>query len=163
MEKARKVLYLIAGILKIVAGAFGVLLSLLIFLIKDIVETVFKDAIESMQNMFTQMAEINNEYQYLVDASIDQQIEFIMKICTIFAVVLLVLGLIFILLGVINIKFFKRTGYIMNERKKAIWLFVASLLFALLTVSTVLTAVATFLHSKKKTTEPEYNIESFQV
>ena len=162
--KAKKILYLIAGILKIVAGAIGVLFGALTLLVGKLIREVFVSAEGYLQNFAENLAKVDESYSYLVEAETSVQLDFVMKICNIFAVVLLILALIYIALGVFNILFSKRTGNIDREKLKSTLLCVFSWVFSFLSVSTILTTIAVLLKKRqKKSTDDEISIETYQV
>ena len=83
----------------------------------------------------------------------------------IFAVVLILFSLICLALGVLNILISRKTGYLVHEKRKGIILMIFCWIFNFLILSTILTTVAAFLHSKKTKTDTTDNIviESYHV
>ena len=162
--KAKKILYLLAGILKSIVGALGVLFGVIILLIGKLARQVFEASGEMLEEMFNELASIDEKYQYLVDAEVSVQLDFVMKICNIFAIIILMMGLIYITLSVINFIFAKKTGLISGEKKKSIWLCICSWVFSFLNISTILTTIAAALGKKKdKSSKNDVSIESYQV
>lgn len=165
MEKARKILYMFSGVLKVVGGACCALLGLLVFLIQGLIEKVFTESENMLAEMSKDLASVDPKYQYLIDGGQEVQLEFVMKVCNIFAICLIVFALIYIGLGILNILLSRKTGRLMHEKRKEIFLMIFCWLFNFLTLSTILTTVAAFLHSKKKgvDTHGGADIESYHV
>ena len=163
MEKAKKVLYLIAGILKFVGGGLVGLLGLLMLLVSGVVRKVFESSMDSVKIMIEGLAEAEEEFAYLLDMGLEEQIDFIMNVCRIFAVVLIILAIVYIVIGVFNIKFYKRTGTMVKEGAKSVWLCIVSWLLSFLALSTILTTVAACLKVKGISSSDNVVIEHYHV
>ena len=159
MRKSKKILFLIAGIFNCVIGALGLLVGGIMLVLQKIIRLVF-DSTSGMTDEFVKdLAEVDSEYSYLLSASKDEVLDFIMHIVTIMGLVIFVIGIIWAVFGVINILLTSITRYNKFESKK--WYKVTFLIFSwvllMFNVANILTTVAVCLKDKDKVENTLYS------
>ena len=150
MEKARKILYMISGVLKIVAGGACALIGFLVFIARSVINKVFSGADDLLLEMSKELVAEDAKYQYLIDGGKEVQMEFVMKVCNIFGICVILFAMICILLGILNIIMSRKAGYLTKEKAKGIFLMIFCWIFNFFALSTILSTIAAFLHSKKR-------------
>ena len=156
--KAKNILYLLAGICNCVFGGLMVLFSLMAFLIKGTIRSAYIQSEAVLKDFVEELVSIDEEFSYLLDYSSEQVVDFIMKLVTIFAVCVLVMGLIWIAFGVFNILFSSVWKFEIQKKKGwRITFVVISWLLLWFNVSNILTTIAAFLKVKIKDKTPLYS------
>lgn len=159
--KAKKYLFLIAGILNTVLGGLGVVFGLLMGLFNSLIRQMFDSAYELVERFIQDLASVDADYEYLLTADKAETLDFVMKSVTIITIVFIVLGLLYVLFGVFNILLSKRFEYVLKSKKYlGILLVVASWLLLWFNIMNILTTIAVFL--KPKTQEKGYKLYSAQ-
>lgn len=147
--KARKVLYICSGVFNCVIGGLGCLLGLLFFVLTKVIKNMFSESTELIDEFVKELAATSSEYEYLLDASKEDIVSFIMKIVFIISAVLIVLGLIWITFGVFNCLLSTRHGLVFGKRPvlKALFI-VASWLLLTFNIANITTTIAACLKNK---------------
>ena len=147
--KARKVLYICSGVFNCVIGGLGCLLGLLFFVLTKVIKNMFSESTDLIDEFVKELAATSSEYEYLLDASKEDIVSFIMKIVFIISAVLIVLGLIWITFGVFNCLLSTRHGLVFGKRPvlKALFI-VASWLLLTFNIANITTTIAACLKNK---------------
>lgn len=160
--KARKILYICSGVFNCVIGGVGFLFGLLFLILTKIIRKFFENSAETIEEFVTELAATNQDYEYLLSASKDEVLSFVMKIVAILSIVLIVLGLIWIAFGVLNCVLSKRHDLMLGRKLSHRILFVvASWLLLTFNIANITTTVAVFLKDKNsQNTQPLYTSEN---
>ena len=147
--KTRKVLYVLSGVFNCVIGGLGCFLGLMFFAISKLIKNMFTESSSLVDGFITELASTNAEYEYLLDASRDEMVAFMMKVVYILGAVLIVLGLIWIAFGVFNCLLSTRHQLVFGRRPVLRFVFViASWLLLTFNIANITTTVAVFLKDK---------------
>lgn len=160
MKIAKKTLYIIAGIVKVAVGGFGLLLGLLLLLLKSLIQGMFEASPEMLDEMIKGLAEAE-EYAYLKDSSKDEQMDFIFGVISKFALVLILITIVWVVIAIFLFILAKRISADDFQKKLSITLTVISWVASMFTISTILTTIATCLH-RRKGKEKHEEIEAYQ-
>lgn len=161
MAIAKKTLYIISGVIKVVAGGFTFLVCALMVLLRGMLKTSFDANPDSVQEMISSLVESSNDYAYLKDYTHDEAVEFILRVSTTFGVVVGIIAIIWIVIAVFQFVNSKKIDKFEYRKKQFIVLTVFSWIVSPLFISTILTTIATALR-KKKGAEVYEEIESYQ-
>ena len=154
--KAKKVLFVLAGIFNCVIGGIGALLGMLIFVLNRMLKVTFESSFEMVEQYVKDLASQDSSYEYLLTANKTEVINFLIRTINIVGVVLLIIGLIVVVFGVVNL-LLSSPKYYSRFRQKKIWkvlLITSSWLIMLFNVANILTTIAVCL--KDKELEPLY-------
>lgn len=161
LMKAKKYLFLTAGILNTILGGFGAILGSLMGLCNSLIRQMFDSSFEIVESFIQDLASADADYEYLLTADRTETLDFVMKSVTIITIVFIVLGLLYVLFGIFNILLSKRFAYVLKSKKYlGILLVVASWLLLWFNIMNILTTIAVFLKPKKQ--EKEYKLYSAQ-
>ena len=156
--KAKNILYLLAGIFNCVFGGLMVIFSLMAFLIKGTIRTAYAQSESVLKDFVEELVAIDDKFSYLLDYNSEQVTDFIMKLVTIFALSVLLVGLIWIAFGVFNILFSNIWKFEINKKKGwRITFIVLSWLLLWFNISNILTTIAACLKVKIKDKTPLYS------
>lgn len=157
--KAKKILFLVAGIFNAIIGGIGVFMGLLMLVFNGLINKMFDSTYEIVEQFVESLAKGDAEYEYLLSNSKSENIDFVMKAVTIVSVLFLIIGLIYIAFGVFNI-IFAKNHIIITKNKKYLGtlLVVFSWLLMWFNLANILTTIAVYLKSKDKT--EKYNLYS---
>lgn len=161
MAIAKKTLYIISGIIKVVAGGFSFLVCALMVLLRGVLKTSFDANPESVQEMISSLVESSEDYAYLLDYTHDEAVGFVLKVSTIFGVVMALVAIIWIVIAIFQFVNSKKIDKFEYRKKQFVILTVLSWIVSPLFISTILTTIATCLR-KKKNAELYEEIESYQ-
>ena len=156
--KARKILYVCSGVFNCAIGGIGCLLGLLFLVLNKYAKQMFSGSAEFIDAFVKEMATANTKYEYLLDATKDEVVSFIMRIVLILSIVFMVLGLIWIAFGVFNCLLYRRHDLVFGRRPVLKVLFVvASWLLLTFNIANITTTIAVFLKDKNsQNTQPLY-------
>lgn len=147
--KARKILYICSGVFNCVVGGIGCLLGLLFFALTKVIKNMFSNSTDLIEEFVKELAATSTDYEYLLDASKDEIVSFIMRIVLIISIVLIVLGLVWITFGVFNCLLSGRHVRVFGKRPVLKVLFIiASWLLLTFNIANITTTIATFLKDK---------------
>jgi hypothetical protein len=160
--KTRKVLYTLSGVFNCVIGGLGCFLGLMFFAISKLVKNMFAETSGLLDGFVAELAKTSSDYEYLLDASKDEMIAFVMKIVYILSAVLIVLGLIWIAFGVFNCLLSTRHELVFGKRRALKIIFVvASWLLLTFNIANITTTIAVFLKDKDGiNSQPLYTSEN---
>lgn len=162
MKIAKKTLYIIAGIIKVSVGGFGLLLGLLLLLFKSVIQGMFEASPEMLEEMIKGLAE-TEEYAYLLDSTKDEQLDFVFSVLSKFALVLILITIVWVVIAIFLFILAKRIGADDFQKKMSITLTVLSWVVSMFTISTILTTIATCLHRRKGGGKEKHEeIEAYQ-
>lgn len=156
--KKNRILSLIAGLFNIILGSLGTIFGFFMVLLGKLIRQMFESSYEIVEEYINTLVASDPSYEYLLDMNKDESIDFMMKSVKIIAVVFIVLGLLYLLFGILNVlvsKRFARNSDI--SRGKKIWLTIGSWLLLWFNVANILTTLALFLKPKNMT---EYKLYS---
>ena len=152
---ARKALYICSGVFNCIIGGMGCLFGLLFFVLTKVIKNMFSGSSEFIDDFVKELAALNSDYEYLLEASKDDVVSFIMKIVFIISAVLIVLGLIWITFGVFNCLLARRHHIVFGKRPALKVIFIiASWLLLTFNVANITTTIAACLKDKNKDNMP---------
>ncbi len=161
--KANKVLFIIAGILKSLASGLMLLLGVAIFALNGFVKQFLLLTEGSLDEFITGLIDITGDNQDLLNQSVDEKLNFVMGIVRIAGVVVLVVGVLWLLLAILNFQFAR---YDLSKRKahkgKAILFMILSWLVSAISLSNILSTIAIAMKPKAKVSLAE-DIPNFQI
>lgn len=152
--KAKRILSLLAGLFNVLLGGLGAILGMLMFLLGSLIRQMFESSYELVEEVIESLASADPSYEYLRDLDKAESVDFIMKYVKIFAVIFLLLGLLYVLFGILNLVISK--GYSVGRdlsKGKKIAFVVCSWLLLWFNVANILTTIAIFLKTKKSANE----------
>ena len=157
--KAKKILFLLAGIANCVMGGFGVLLGGLVLILNRVLRLSFEASFDFVENYIKELVSQDSEYEYLLDVSKEEAIDFVIKSCNMLAVAMFLLGAVVVVFGIINLLLSSQKHYAKFKQKK-IWkvlLITSSWVIMCINVVNILTTIACCLKDKDDT-PPLYSI-----
>lgn len=156
--KAKKILFLIAGVFNCILGGLGVLIGGFGFLFSGIIRNTFESSTELIEEYINSLVKADESLSYLKDYSTAEAIDYVIKLVLIVCAVLLVLGLIYVAFGVFNLIFSKNYAIIMSRKKYlGVLLVVFSWLLLWFNIANILTTVAICLKYKNNTNTKLYS------
>ncbi len=160
MAIAKKTLYIISGVLKVVVGGLAILISLIIGLLQSLMRSMFESDPEILEEMIKGLTE-SEELAYLNGYTQSEQIDYVMGILSKFALVVGIIAVIWIVVAVFLFILAKKINREDFHKKESIILTVVSWVVSMFTISTILTTIATCLR-KRKNKEKFEEIEAYQ-
>lgn len=161
--KTNRILLLIAGVFNIIIGGLGCLLGLSMLLLNKFIRQMFEASFEIVEQFIDTLIASDSSYEYLRDLDNAESLDFVMKSVKIIAVVFLLLGLLYVLFGIINLvvskKFASGVG-IAKGKKVALTIF--SWLLLWFNIANILTTIALFLRPKQKAEYTLYSSKNTQ-
>lgn len=159
---ARKILFLIAGLIDTIAGALIGLLSLIVLVAKNLIKQMFETSFDLVKEFIESMASADPKYEYLRSLSNTEAVNYIMDIVTGLALFAFVAALLFILFGVLNLVLVKKCDILISTKKSAgVLLIVFSWLLLTLNIANIFSTIAVVLCFKNKNTSPPlYSVEN---
>ena len=161
MVIAKKVLYLLAGILKCAIGGLVFLIAALLVLLRGLFETILRTDPSVVEDMVGGLIESSESYAYLSTYSQEQCIDFVLDTAGRFGIVFVLISLIWIAIAVFNFILCKKISKSDTKKKFTLILTVVSWVASPLFISTILTTVGACLR-KRKHSEDKIVIESYQ-
>ncbi|MBQ7351750.1 MAG: hypothetical protein IJW59_02640 [Clostridia bacterium] len=156
--RAKKILFFIAGLVEAIIGALGILFGGLMLALKGLLKTAFNASYESVQEIINEIGK-EEKFSYLLTASKEECINFIIKYVQLFGFIFLVMGLIWAMFAVFNFLLTSVTKY--NAFKDKKWLkimFVIGIWVLMpMNVANILTTIAVFLKEKQGKQEKLYS------
>ena len=161
MVIAKKVLFLIAGLLKVIVGGFAFLMAALIVLLRGLFRTILNTDQTIVNQMIDGMAEASSEYAYLQAYSHTEKVDYVLGVTTRFGLVVGLIAAIWIVVAILLFIHFKRINREDTRTKRSIIYTVISWVISPLAISTILTTIATCLR-RRKGAESRMEIEAYQ-
>ena len=115
--KAKKILFLLAGIINTLIGGFCAFIGVIAVLFKGLMREMLETSYDIVQNYIKALAEQDASYEYLLNSSKSENIDFVMKTIMTVGVVFLIIGLVYITFGVLNLLLSKQHNNILNIKK----------------------------------------------
>lgn len=161
MALAKKILYIIAGVIKVAVAGFAFLVSLLLVFMRGIFEAALKSDPSIVNEMIDGLINGSSEYAFLSTYTLEQRIEYVLDIVSKFGWIVLIISIVWIAIAVFLFILSKGITSSDYRNKLAIILTIASWLVSPLTISTILTTIAVALRKRKGKLE-DVNIEAYQ-
>ena len=161
MVIAKKVLYLLSGLLKVIVGGFVFLIAALIVLLKGLFRTVLNTDQTIVTQMIDGMAEASSDYAYLQAYTHTEKVDYVLGVTTRFGLVVALIAAIWIVLAVLLFIHCKRISRDDNKKNLSIIYTITSWVISPLAISTILTTIATCLR-RRKGAESRVEIEAYQ-
>lgn len=161
MVIAKKILYLLSGLFKVIVGGIIFLICALIVLLRGLLRTVFNTDQSIVDEMVRGMVESSQEYAFLQSYTYTEKVDYILGVTTNFGLVVGLIAAIWIAVAVLLFIHCKRISRDDVRKKHSIIYTVISWVVSPLALSTILTTIATCLR-RRKGKEPRENIESYQ-
>lgn len=160
MAIAKKTLYIISGVLKVVVGGFAIVISLLLVLLQSLMRSTLEADPKILEEMIKGIAEVE-EYAYLNDYTQSEQIDYVLGVLSKFALVVGIIAITWVVLAIFLFILAKKISREDFRKKESIILTVISWVVSMFTISTILTTIATCLR-KRKNKEKHEEIEAYQ-
>ena len=161
MVIAKKVLFLIAGLLKVLVGGFVFLLAAVIVLLRGILKTVLNTDQSIVEEMVKGMTESSSKYAFLETYSHTQKVDYILGVTTRFGLFIGLVSAIWVLIAILLFIHCKRLDKDNMRSKQSILFTIASWVVSPLAISTILVTIATLLRRRKNSNRYE-EIEAYQ-
>ncbi len=165
--KARNVLLIIAGVLKTIVASLMLFFGLLSLVLSGLIRTMYEQSPDALHKSAKELAEADARYEYLLDYTDAQLVDFMMHVVMILCAVAIIWGLIILTIGIFNFLYVKYSEIFLDGKKWKIIMIVVTWVFSPIVVSTILTTIALALGRRKKINNNDKNtspdIESFQV
>lgn len=161
MALAKKILYIIAGIIKVAIAGFAFLVSVLIVFMRGVFASALKADPSIVNEMVDNLINGSSEYAFLSTYSLEERIEYILGIVSKFGWIVLIISIVWIAVAVFLFILSKRITSSDYGNKLAIILTIVSWIVSPLTISTILTTIACALKKRKAKIE-NINIEAYQ-
>lgn len=155
--KAKKILFLFAGLLKVLVSALFILIGLLILLLGSLVKSMFKQSYELVESFLNELVTADASYSYVLEYTQDQAVDFVMGFVNIFTLVMLIWGFIWLTFAIINFVLSKRGES--PSKGKSIALTIFTWLLTFINISNILTTIALFLKEKRPKNQSNINTE----
>lgn len=150
--KAKKILFTISGILKLVAGGFLILVFGLALLLSNTLKEVLLSDFSVIQSVIDEMIALDPSFTYLQEMTSAEIVEFIMTPVNAICIFLLVMGICGVVFGIFNLIFAKKYNEMLaGKTGKKVLFMILNLLFYWGLATNVLTIVALFLKDSPKT------------
>lgn len=147
--KARRILYVCSGVFNCVVGGIGCFLGLMFFAISKLIKNMFSNSTDLVDGFISELANTSQDYEFLLNASSEEVLSFIMKWVYIISAILIILGLIWIAFGVFNCLLSTRHYLFFGKHPVMKVLFViGSWLLLTLNIANITTTIAVFMKDK---------------
>ena len=145
--KLRNFLYISSGLITSICGAVISFFSIIPLLLGGLVKTLFESSYELVEGFVTEMAKADSKYEYLLDYSKAEAIDYVVKVVRIVCLVFLIIGILNLVFGIINIRLRNSHDRVFAGKtwKKVVFVVFAWLINGLNLISSVATTVAVFL------------------
>lgn len=161
MVIAKKVLYLLAGLLKVIIGALAFLICAMMVLLRGLLRTILSAEHSVVDQMVGGLAESSAEYAFLESYSYNQKIDYILDTTTNFGLVVGLIAAIWVIVAILLFIHCKKISKGDVRKKQSIIYTVISWVISPLAISTILTTIATALRRRKNSSE-KIEIEAYQ-
>lgn len=161
MALAKKILYIIAGVIKVAVAGFAFVVSALLIFMRGLFETALKSDPSIVNEMVDNLINGSSEYAFLTSYSLEERIEYILGIVSKFGWIVLIISIVWITVAVFLFILSKRITSSDYSNRLAIILTIVSWVTSPLTISTILTTIACALKKRKGKVE-NINIEAYQ-
>lgn len=104
MKNNRKALYLFSGIFNVIVGVLGAGFGIIILLLGKIIKQAFIDNGELTTDFITKLIEQDESYNYLLEYTNEQRVDYIMSTVYMLVVALIVFAAIYIIFAVLNFR-----------------------------------------------------------
>ena len=150
VENNRKALYLFAGLCNTIIGACGVLLSIVLMLLGNIVKGVIVDSDEFVKEFVNMLVEEDAAtYGYLLESSNAEVAGLVMEYFYLIVVLMLVIAIVLVAFGIINLMLRSRHGEIFGRLPWLRHIFVAvTWLFMMFNPINIVTTIAVYIGKK---------------
>lgn len=148
MTKAKKTLYLLAGLFKVVVSGLGLLFLLLSLALKGTIIKLMEEG--DLRTMIENIAKEDDSYSYLLGQTAFEQREFLSSILNKVLLLFLIIAVIWLIIGILNLIISKKLGHGSKCTILAIVVTVIGWMLIFPVVSNMLTTVAVCLRSKTK-------------
>jgi len=159
--KLRKLLYLLSGIFNCVIGGLGCFFGLMVFLISKTFKELLLSSKEVVEEFVQSIASVDSDMEYLLEYSHEDVVSLMMGILYVFAIILILLGVIYIVFGIFNL-LLRQRHYTLFARKKSLKILfvVGSWLLMWFNIANITTTIAVFMKQKDNENEqqPLYTI-----
>lgn len=149
MVIAKKVLFLIAGLFKVILGGLVFLVAALIVLLKGLLRTILNTDHSVADEMVKGMMDSSSEYAFLATYSYGEKVDYILGVTTRFGLVVGLIAAVWIALAVLLFIHCRRIHRDDMRTKQSIFFTVATWLTSPLAISTILITIATLLRRRK--------------
>ena len=148
--KTKRVLFLISGVFNTILGGISAFIGLLILMCNSVLKETFNTSYNMVESYIKALAEQDASYEYLLDVSKSEAIDFMMTLLIGVSIIFVLVGAVYITFGVLNLLLSKRDSTILKRKKHlGTVLVVFSWLIMWFNVFNILTTVAVYLKSKE--------------
>lgn len=139
--KVKKALFLIAGILRVVASGIGILFSLVAFMASGLIRSVLYSSGDLLEEIIKSAGEIEDNTGIL-EYSHEELIDYIMNVAIIFFIIVLIVAIIWLIYGIINIRLGSAGRFRSLTKGKAIILCLCGWLLAFELITNIMITIA---------------------
>ena len=155
---ARKVLLIISGILKSIAGAGLLIIGGLIFIINGSLKAMYSKAEDALNEFVDIMVGIDEKaYGFLLEYNMEQVLDYVMSFVSKVGIVILILAVLVTLFAVLTFLIMKNK-IVLNQGTKIIFIISMLICTLVFSISNVLTIIALCLGNKHKNKNKNDNI-----
>lgn len=146
--KAKKILFLVAGILKTVAGGIGILIGLIVLLARNLIRDVFVASYDLIESVIKQVGSVEDQ-EKLLGFSKEEVVDYFLQMIVVIFVLILIVAIIWVIFGIINIRLGANNRWQSLTKGKSIALLICSWLLAFELITNTMTTIAIFIKSNK--------------
>jgi hypothetical protein len=160
--KSRNILYIIAGVFNCIVGSLAILFGLFILLLGKIIRQMFESSMDLVHGITKALAEEDPaKYGDLTSLTDTEAVAYVMKFVYIICAISIIIGAIWITLGIINILLKNRHDKVFSSKKYLRHIFVvACWLLMGLNVANILTTIAVYKKIDTKNTQKLYSVKN---
>lgn len=152
--KVKKALFLIAGILRVVASGIAILFSFIAFLTKGLLRSILDSSFEMIEGIIKEAGNSEDAVE-LLNYSKTELLDYLMNIITIFFVIVLIIAIVWLIYGIINIRLGSNNRFRNLTKKQGILLCVLGWIFAFELFTNIMITIAVCIKNKDNN-EPLY-------
>lgn len=139
--KVKKALFLIAGILRVVASGIGILFSLVAFMASGLIRSILYSSGDLIEEIIKSAGDVEDNTG-LLEYSHEELIDYVMNVAIVFFVILLVVSIVWLIYGIINIRLGSGGRFRRLTKGKGILLCVCGWLLAFELITNIMITIA---------------------
>lgn len=145
--KAKKALFLIAGILRVVVSGFAILFSLIALLIRKTIRTFLDSSFDVIEDIIKKAGDVEDNTGILA-YSRSELLDYLLNIFTILFVIILVVAIIWLIYGIINIRLGSGNRFLHLTKGKTVLLLLCGWTIAFELFTNIMITVAVCIKNK---------------
>ena len=141
-------MFVIAGVINSIIGGISLLLSILIFALKGVVETILTTG-DTCQQLVDELIAGDSNYEYLSSYTQEQVVDFVWGLVTQMLLFVILIALVVIMFAVFNFIFSKKHNeFLKNKKTLGTVLVVFSWVFMAFNIANIFTTLGVYLRVK---------------